>query len=96
MSGHVGKNKMQGNKNNFNLANRGDLSDAHPVSMRERSGKGKAGKNPHAVALGALGGKKGGPARAAKLSKKQLSEQGRAAVKARWAKHRAARKKKEQ
>ena len=63
------------------------------MSMRERSGKNKATKNPHAVALGAMGGKKGGPARAAKLSKKELSEQGRAAVQARWAKYRAAKKK---
>ena len=31
-------------------------------------------KNPAAVALGRLGGLKGGPARAKKLSKKQLSE----------------------
>src|SRR5262245_51429158 len=31
------------------------------------------GKNPAAVALGRLGGKKGGPARAAKLSKRRRS-----------------------
>jgi len=43
-------------------------------------------KNPAAVALGRLGGLKGGPARAKKLSKKKLSEQGRNAVNARWAK----------
>ena len=30
-------------------------------------------KNPHAVALGRLGGLKGGPARATKLSKKRHS-----------------------
>lgn len=42
-------------------------------------------KNPAAVALGRLGGLKGGPARAKKLSKKQLSESGRKAVLARWA-----------
>jgi hypothetical protein len=39
-------------------------------------------KNPHAVALG----KKGGNARAASLSKEELSKQGRKAVLARWAK----------
>jgi hypothetical protein len=39
-------------------------------------------KNPNAVALGRRGGK----ARAAKLSKEELSEQGRKAVQARWAK----------
>ena len=42
------------------------------------------GKNPHAVALGRLGGKKGGKARAAKLSPKQRSEIARKAAKTRW------------
>jgi hypothetical protein len=46
-------------------------------------------KNPAAVALGRLGGLKGGPARAKKLTAKQLSASGRKAVKARWAKKRA-------
>ncbi len=41
-------------------------------------------KNPAAVALGRLGGKKGGPARAAKLTKKQRSESARKAAMARW------------
>jgi hypothetical protein len=41
-------------------------------------------KNPAAVALGRLGGKKGGKARAQKLSAKELSEQGRKAAQARW------------
>jgi hypothetical protein len=40
-------------------------------------------KNPAAVALGRLGGLKGGPARA-KLGKKKLSELGKKAAKARW------------
>ena len=44
------------------------------------------GKNPAAVALGRLGGKKGGPARAKKLSAKQRSEIARKAAAARWAK----------
>jgi len=43
-------------------------------------------KNPHAVALGRKGGKKGGPARAAKLSAEQRSEIARNAVMARWEK----------
>jgi hypothetical protein len=43
-----------------------------------------AGKNPAAVALGRLGGKKGGPARAAKLTKAQRSEAARKAAQARW------------
>ena len=44
------------------------------------------GKNPAAVELGRLGGKKGGPARAAKLSKKRRREIARKAAQARWAK----------
>ena len=42
------------------------------------------GKNPAAVALGKLGGKKEGPARAKRLSKKRRSEIARKAAKARW------------
>lgn len=41
-------------------------------------------KNPAAVALGRLGGTKGGPARAKALSKKRRSEIALAAAKARW------------
>ena len=43
------------------------------------------GKNPAAVALGRLGGKKGGPARAKKLSAKRRQEIARKAAAARWA-----------
>jgi hypothetical protein len=43
-------------------------------------------KNPAAVALGRLGGKKGGPARAAKLSKARRSEIAKAAAAKRWGK----------
>ena len=42
------------------------------------------GKNPHAVALGRLGGRKGGKARAAKLAPEQRKEIARLAAKARW------------
>jgi hypothetical protein len=42
------------------------------------------GKNPAAVALGMLGGLKGGPARAKKLSKERRSEIARKAAEARW------------
>lgn len=45
-----------------------------------------SGKNPAAVALGRLGGLKGGPARAKKLSKKKRSEIAKKAAKARWIK----------
>ena len=43
-------------------------------------------KNPHAVALGKLGGSKGGKIRATRLSAEQRSEIARTAVLARWAK----------
>lgn len=41
-------------------------------------------KDPAAVALGRKGGKKGGPARAAKLTPTQRTESARKAVQARW------------
>jgi hypothetical protein len=41
-------------------------------------------KNPAAVALGKLGGLKGGQARMAKLSAEEKSELGRRAVLSRW------------
>jgi hypothetical protein len=43
-----------------------------------------AGKNPAAVALGRLGGAKGGKARAASLTKEQRSEIAKKAAAARW------------
>lgn len=51
-------------------------------------------KNPHAVALGRKGGKKGGKVRAANLTAEERSESARKAVLARWVKYRAAQKKK--
>jgi hypothetical protein len=51
-------------------------------------------KNPHAVALGKLGGKKGGKARAAKLSPERRSEIARLAARARWDREKAKKKKK--
>ena len=44
-------------------------------------------KNPHAVALGRLGGQKGGKARAEKLTAEQRREIARNAAKARWSAH---------
>lgn len=44
-------------------------------------------KNPAAVALGLLGGRKGGLARAANLTKRRKKEIARLGAKARWAKH---------
>ena len=44
----------------------------------------KAPKNPAAVALGKLGGPKGGPARAATLTPERRSEIARKAAEQRW------------
>lgn len=49
-------------------------------------------KNPHAVALGRLGGLKGGKARLAKLTPEERRELARKAVLTRWAKEKAKKK----
>lgn len=46
-------------------------------------------KNPAAVALGRLGGQKGGPARAASLSASKRAEIARKAAQSRWEKKKA-------
>jgi len=46
----------------------------------------QAAKNPAAVALGRLGGLKGGKARASKLTPEQRAEIAKKAAKARWGK----------
>ena len=43
-------------------------------------------KNPHAVELGKLGGKKGGPARAHRLSAEERKKIAQTAARARWRK----------
>jgi hypothetical protein len=43
-------------------------------------------KNPHAVALGKMGGSKGGKRRAAKMSPEERSASARKAALARWVK----------
>jgi len=48
------------------------------------------GKNPHAVALGRLGGLKGGKVRAGKLTQEQRKEIARKAAQTRWKKAEAA------
>ena len=52
-------------------------SEAKPVDLS---------KNPHAVALGRLGGIKGGAARAASLTPRKRSQIAAKAAKARWGK----------
>lgn len=57
-----------------------DLATGEDTSVSE------TGKNPAAVALGRLGGLKGGKARAEKLSAKKRSEIAKKAAAARWKK----------
>ena len=60
------------------------------MAKKRKSSKRK--KNIFAVGLGRLGARKGGLARAAKLTPEQLSELGRKAALARWAKEREKKK----
>ena len=59
--------------------------DAEPAKPAEEQPK----KNPAAVALGRLGGIKGGKARAEKLTPEQRSEIAKKAAKARWEDHKS-------
>lgn len=62
-------------------------SRTDPILLADRIFKrieAQTGKNPAAVALGRLGGAKGGPARARKLSGKRRSEIARIAALKRW------------
>ena len=58
-----------------------EISTGEPLKPKE--------KNPAAVALGKLGGLKGGKARAAKLTDERKSEIAQRAAKARWAKEKS-------
>jgi hypothetical protein len=56
----------------------GERLDGSPLPDKD------AGKNPHAVALGKLGGQKGGKARAKALTKTQRVAIAKKAAKSRW------------
>jgi hypothetical protein len=58
------------------------------LMLSEQMGKKRGTKNPHAVALGRLGGLKGGKARFSKMSPEEKRELARRAALARWSKHR--------
>jgi hypothetical protein len=68
---------------------RGDFNQCASSIVDQATGvtptKADKEKDPAAVALGRKGGLKGGKARAAKLTKEQLSESAKKAAKARWA-----------
>jgi hypothetical protein len=55
----------------------------------------KREKNPHAMALGKMGGSKGGKARAAKMTPEERSASAQKAAVARWGKIKNARVKEE-
>ena len=63
-----------------------DVNVLAAAIVSEATADASEGKNPHAVALGRLGGKKGGPARASKLTPEQRRDIARQAARARWAK----------
>lgn len=68
-----------------------DLNQLAHAILREATGESEPGadddvpkKNPAAVALGKLGGARGGKARAKRMTAKQRSAAARKAAKARW------------
>ena len=64
------------------------VPDAESTPQTDQEPESEKPKNPAAVALGRLGGKKGPNARAAKLTKEQRSEIARKAARTRWANRR--------
>jgi hypothetical protein len=76
--------RKQGKKLDLNELAASITKEATNEDPPEEARPEKVGKNPAAVALGRLGGLKGGKARAAKLTQGQRSESARKAAKARW------------
>lgn len=62
------------------------VDQATDKEAKEQEQAEQSEKNPAAVALGRLGGKKGGKARAAKLTPEERKEIARKAAKSRWSK----------
>jgi hypothetical protein len=60
------------------------LVDLATDEMEKEPSREETQKNPHAVALGRLGGPKGGAARAERMSAERRSEIARLAARARW------------
>ena len=70
----------------INLLAKHIIDESTKESIKRKSSDDKPKKNPAAVALGRLGGLKGGKARAKKLSAKKRKEIAQKAAKARWTK----------
>ena len=62
-----------------------DAETPKKKAVKKKAATADDAKNPAAVALGRLGGLKGGKARAEKLTKEQRSAIAKKAAKARWA-----------
>jgi hypothetical protein len=60
------------------------VAEVTDESLEVKAHEAHQGKNPAAVALGRLGGRQGGRARAEKLSASERSEIARLAARARW------------
>jgi len=71
------------NQTAFNIVQQ-STGQAEPESNRRHNSAVQPAKNPAAVALGRLGGLKGGIARAANLSAKRRKEIALKAAKSRW------------
>jgi len=67
------------------IVNKYDPEAADSVMVADSAFEDKPAKNPHAQALGKLGGSKGGKARAANLSPAKRRQIAKKAAKARWA-----------
>jgi len=61
-----------------------DVNEIAASIVAQLSGEPLGGRNPAAVALGRMGGLKGGPARAKKLSKERRRKIAQKAANARW------------
>lgn len=79
------KTKKKKNPTDINLL-AAQIVEAATGPAEEPAGKDQPEKNPAAVALGRLGGLKGGKARAEKLSPKKRSQIAQKAAEARWKK----------
>ena len=75
--------KKPGGANQLAKAIVDEATDESAASQDDRQEE--PAKNPAAVALGRLGGKKGGPARAKKLGSKRRSQIAKKAAQKRWA-----------
>jgi hypothetical protein len=76
------KRSSKGNPRDLNLVAAKIVAEATSEELKPEGDE--SGKNPHAVALGRLGGKKGGKARAAKLHPEERRKIARKAAEARW------------